>query len=198
MLILSILLEAKLISLILYGTLGLGWIIYLKLTSPKMSQPLYKHEKDFIKKLKTTPGRDFKEWLSLIETSGLSEKKAIRDWLQQQHQLDYLPAHKLSSLFIEDQELHGPKVWFSGSGRGGDMGYESKEGSLKTYWEMGGHDVLVTIWAPDAGNWEAHTNLPLAKREAVLNFIGRKTVERQTTGGKGTYEVDGNFILIKP
>lgn len=162
-----------------------------------MAQPLFEYEAEFIKTLKPTTGKDFQEWLSLIETSGLADKRAIRDWLQKKHELDYLPAHKLSFLYMEDQELNGPNVWFSSSGRSGEMGYKSKTGSFKMYWEMGSGDVLAIITLPSAEHWEAETNIPLAERESVLHFIRRKTVERQTTSGSGSYEIRGGHILIK-
>lgn len=96
------------------------------------------------------------------------------------------------------EPTHGPKVWFSGGGRGGDMGYESRESSFKMYWEMGGGDVLAIIYVPVVEHWEAETKIPLEKRLEVLHFIGKKTVERQTTGGKGSYEIHENYIIIKP
>ena len=193
----SILLKAKLISLILFGTLGLGWIIYLKFKPTKMAQPLYEYEADFVKNLKTTTGKGLREWFSLMETSGLAEKPAIREWLQKQHGLAYMPAHKLSFLYAEDQELNGPQVWFSNDGRSGKVGYESREGSFTMYRQFGGGDVLAIINVPSAEQWEAVTKILLEKRLPVLHFIGQKTVERQTTGGRGSYEIVNNQILIR-
>ncbi len=92
---------------------------------------------------------------------------------------------------------HGPKVWFSGTGREGEMGYESTEGSFKMYWELGGNDVVAIISVPSAERWEATTKIPVEKREAILHFIGAKAVEMQTTGGKGAYEIQENHIIIK-
>lgn len=95
------------------------------------------------------------------------------------------------------EPTYGPKVWFSGGGREGEMGYESKEGSFKMYWEMGGNDVLAIISVPSMERWEAATKIPVEKREAILHFIGEKAVEMQTTGGKGSFEIQENHLIIK-
>ncbi len=95
------------------------------------------------------------------------------------------------------EPTHGPSVWFSGSGREGEVGYESKEGSFKMYWEMGGNDVLAIISVPSVERWEAATKIPVEQREAILQFIGKKAVEMQTTGGKGSFEIQDNHLIIK-
>lgn len=161
-----------------------------------MAQSLLEYEAEFIKNLKSTTGKDFQEWLSLIETSLLTDKRAICDWLQKKYGLDYMPAYKLSNLFLEDQKLHGPKIRFSGNLRSGFVEYESKEGSFKMLSEMGAYDVLAIIDVPTEERWESVTNLPLAKRESILHFIGQKTVEKQTMGA-GSYEIKNNCIKIR-
>lgn len=96
-----------------------------------------------------------------------------------------------------EQTLHEPKVLFSANGREGEVSYESKEGSFKMYWEMGGNDVLAIISVPTEERWEAATKISLASRESILHFIGKKAVEQQTTSGNGTYEIQENCIIIK-
>ena len=161
-----------------------------------MLQALFEYEAKFIKSLKQTTGKDYQEWLSLIETSGLVDKRSIRDWLQKEHQLDYLPAHKISFLYMEEQKLNGPKILFSGNLRSGKVEYKSKAGSFIMDSEMGAYDVLAIIAVPSVERWESETGIPLTARESVLNFIGRKTVEKQTWGS-GSYEIKGNYIKIK-
>ncbi len=162
-----------------------------------MGQPLYEYEAKFIKNLKATTGKDFQEWLSLIETSGLEERHAIRDWLQEAQGLDYMPAHKLSHLHREDQRLNAPKVFFFAKGRSGEVEYKSKSGSFKMDWEMGAFDVVAVIYPPSAERWEKVTNIPLSKRESVLHFIGRKVVKQEMCGS-GSYEIRrGKDIIIK-
>ena len=161
-----------------------------------MPQSLLEYEAEFIKNLKSTTGKDFREWLSLIDTGALRDKTVICNWLQKEFGLDYLPAYKLSNLFLEDQKLHGPKVRFSGNLRSGFVEYESKEGSFKMLSEMGAYDVLAIIDVPTKERWEAVTNIPLAKRESILHFIGQKTVEKQTMGA-GSYEIKSDCIEIK-
>ncbi|HMQ62010.1 MAG TPA: hypothetical protein PKE06_15155 [Flavilitoribacter sp.] len=94
-------------------------------------------------------------------------------------------------------EPKGATVAFSTSGRSGQVVYTGPEGSFAMYWEFGGGDVIAIIDIPNAATWEAQTRIPLEKRMDILHFIGRKTVEAQTTGGKGTYEIKEKNILIK-
>ena len=94
-------------------------------------------------------------------------------------------------------EPKGAKVAFSTSGRSGQVLYTGPEGSFSMYWEFGGGDVIAVIDIPDPKQWEAQTQIPLEKRMDILHFIGRKTVEAQTTGGKGAYEIQEKNILIK-
>lgn len=161
-----------------------------------MSQPLYEYEAEFIKILKQTTSKTFQDWLHLIETSGLTERRSIRNWLQKEHQLDYMPAHKLSFLYMEDQKLNGRKIFFSGNLRSGKVEYKSKAGSFEMDSEMGAADVLAIITVPSEDRWESETGIPLTERESVLHFIGTKTVEKQTRGS-GSYEIKRNFIQIK-
>lgn len=161
-----------------------------------MGQPLFEYEAKFIKALKQNTGNDLQEWLSIIETSNLEERHAIRDWLQNECGLDYMAAHKLSHLHREDQRLNGPKISFSGTLRSGNVEYTNKEYSLIMEWEMGAHNVLAIINVPSVERWGTETNIPLAKRESVLHFIGRKTVELQTKGS-GAYKIQDNCIIIK-
>lgn len=162
----------------------------------KMSQSLLEREAKFVKALKATTGRDLQEWFSIIETSELDERHAIRDWLQEEHGLDYMPAHKLSHLHRENRRLHGPKVSFSATGLSGYAIYMSKTSRFKMAWEMGTGDIIAILEAPSMERWEAETNIPLAKRESVLHFIGRNIV-LQETSGSGSYEIRGNAIYIK-
>ncbi|KAA3630618.1 MAG: DUF4287 domain-containing protein [Bacteroidetes bacterium] len=161
-----------------------------------MAQSLFEYEAEFIKNLKSTTGKDFQEWLDLIEASKLTDKSAICNWLKKEFKIDYSPAYKLSNLFLEDQKLNAPKVLFSGNLRSGTVEYESKEGSFKMISEMGAYDVLAIIDVPTEDRWESVTNLPLEKRESILHYIGQKTVEKQTMGS-GSYEIKSNCIKIK-
>jgi hypothetical protein len=40
------------------------------------------------------------------------------------------------------------------------------------------------------------TGLPLHQRDAVVRWIGRRVVLDQTSGGRGRFEVDGNWLNI--
>ncbi len=162
----------------------------------KMLQSLLEREAKFVKALKATTGKDLKEWFSIIETSELDERHAIRDRLQDEHGLDYMLAHKLSHLHRENRRLYGPKVSFSVKGRSGHAVYLSKRSRFKMAWEMGTGDIITILDSPSVERWEDVTNIPLAKRESVLHFIGRNVV-LQETHGSGSYEIRGSSIYIK-
>ena len=139
----SILVKAKLISLLLFGIPALLWVAYL------------------------------------LITSGKKEQKPV-------------------AAQAAEQPVQGaPVVSFTTEGRSGQFTYQSQEGRFTSYWEFGGGDYLAILYLPSEEQWEAKTGLPLAKRAEVLDLIGRETVRQQTTNGKGRFELDGNYILIR-
>lgn len=162
-----------------------------------MRKPLFVEEAGFIKNLKTATGKTLPEWFALIEGNGETGFLAIRRWLVEKQKLDTSTATTITQLYLEDQERKAPKVWFSTEGRGGDFSYESGEGRFSSWWEFGGGDTLAILSIPKEEFWEAQTGIPLSKRAAVLDFIGRETVLQQTTSGRGTFEVQDGFILIR-
>ncbi|MCB0518870.1 MAG: hypothetical protein H6577_21105 [Lewinellaceae bacterium] len=162
-----------------------------------MRQSLFEEEAGFIQNLKTATGKALPEWFALIKGSGEKGFLDIRRWLVETQKLATSPATTIAQLYLEDQERKAPKVWFSQGGRGGDFSYESGEGGFTSWWEFGGGDTLAILSVPVQEHWEAQTGIPLAKRAEVLEFIGRETVRQQTTGGRGTFEVQEGIILIR-
>lgn len=90
-----------------------------------------------------------------------------------------------------------PTVSFSTEGRSGQVMYEGPEGAFSMYWEFGTGQVIAIIDVPSAAHWEVHTQISLAKRMDILHEIGRQTVQAQTSGGRGSYEIQDSSILIK-
>lgn len=97
---------------------------------------------------------------------------------------------------MNDKEEKGAQVSFSNEGRGGQVFYRGKAGAFAMYWEFGGGDTIAIIDIPSEQHWETQTKIPLEKRMDILHFIGKKTVQVQTTGGKGAYEIQDNCILL--
>lgn len=87
-------------------------------------------------------------------------------------------------------------VSFTQQGPSGQVIYTSAESRFSLYWEYGGGDVLVTISVPQEAEWEAYTKIPVAKRLDILNYIGREAI-RQNNGGKGSFEVDGGWLVVR-
>ncbi len=189
--------EHFILTLVLSTVLGLGWHFYKRKKSTNMRQSLFEEEAGFINNLKSTTGKTLPEWFALVEGSGKNGFHDIRRWLVETQKLATSTATTIAQLYLEDQERKAPKLWFSQEGRGGDYGYESGDGHFSSWWEFGGGDTLAILSIPTAEFWEAQTGIPLAKRAEVLDFIGRETVRQQTTSGRGTFEVQDGFILIR-
>lgn len=89
-----------------------------------------------------------------------------------------------------------PKILYSGHGPSGYVHCQSAETTFELYYEFGGGDCVATLYVPGPENWEKQTKLPLEKREEVLSFIGRQVVKHQTTGGKGYFKIEGDWLTI--
>lgn len=88
------------------------------------------------------------------------------------------------------------KVSYSSDGRSGHVHFQSAEAAFSMYYEFSGGDCVVSINIPSVENWKKHTKLPLARREEVLDFIGQQVVKDQTTGGRGYFKIEGNWLNI--
>jgi hypothetical protein len=64
------------------------------------------------------------------------------------------------------------------------------------HYEFGGGDVVASIDIPSVEKWKRETGLPLDRRDEVLNFIGQQVVKDQTTGGRGSFKIEGDWINI--
>ncbi len=90
----------------------------------------------------------------------------------------------------------GRQITYTSEGRSGYVNYKSPEARFSMYWEFGGGDVVTIIYLPSPEEWVAKTGIPLEKREEVLNFIGHQVVKDQTTSGRGSFKIEGNFMNI--
>lgn len=86
------------------------------------------------------------------------------------------------------------EVSFSQEGIGGYVHFKSKEGRFNMYWEFGGGNVVASISVPNPEQWVAQTGIPLERRAAVLDYIGRVTVQKQTRNG--SFKLEGSSIVI--
>ena len=90
----------------------------------------------------------------------------------------------------------GAKIRYESQGRSGYVWYESREAKFSMYYEFGGGDCIVGLSVPSVQEWEASTGLPLDRRDEVLVFVGRQVVKDQTTGGKGSFKIEGTMLNI--
>ncbi|MDX2060562.1 MAG: hypothetical protein SFV24_22315 [Gemmatimonadales bacterium] len=93
-------------------------------------------------------------------------------------------------------ELGGARIRYSSDGRSGRVHYQSREADFSLYYEFGGGDVIACIDLPSVDDWQRHTGLPPDRREAVIHVIGRQVARDQTTGGTGSYRVNGDWLEI--
>lgn len=89
----------------------------------------------------------------------------------------------------------GSLLSYTEEGRSGYVHYKSQEARFSMYYEFGGGATIVGILVPDAANWKKATSLPLARREEVLESIGRQVV-LDKTGGRGSFKLEGNWLQI--
>lgn len=89
-----------------------------------------------------------------------------------------------------------PKVTYSNEGRYGHVHYQSPEADFSLYYEFGGGNCVACISIPGAENWEKETGVPLAQRDAVLQFIGEHVVQDQTSSGTGYFKIEGDWLNI--
>lgn len=114
------------------------------------------------------------------------------------NKLQRLANMKTSDLFKSPvgQKSEAPKISYSSNGRSGQVHYRSNAGNFDMYYEFGGGDVVAGINVPSPKDWEAKTGIPLEQREEVLNIIGQQVVKDQTTNGRGSFKIEGNFLNI--
>ena len=103
---------------------------------------------------------------------------------------------KLLGLFSGSANAGAARVSYSSDGRSGRVLYKSPEARFALYYEFGGGDCVACIDVPSPEKWESHTGLPLARRDEVLQFIGTQVVKDQTTGGRGYFKIEGNWLNI--
>ncbi|MEO6040181.1 MAG: hypothetical protein ABIQ93_17335 [Saprospiraceae bacterium] len=90
----------------------------------------------------------------------------------------------------------GAKILYSNDGRGGYVHYQSRAATFAFYYEFGGGEVVASIYLPSLPEWEKETGLPLARRDEVLNFMGRQVVKDQTSYGRGSFKIEKDFLNI--
>jgi hypothetical protein len=99
---------------------------------------------------------------------------------------------------VDDGPDPGARLSYSSDGRCGHVHYESPAADFTLYDELGGGDCMATIDLPSPATWTRHTGLGLELRDGVVEWIGRRVVRDQTTGGRGRFEVQGDWLGIYP
>ncbi len=84
----------------------------------------------------------------------------------------------------------GPRVQIVENGPSGNILYFEKGQTLKLYWEFGGADTLVTIWAPSEENWNAQVPWASGRRTEVLNFIAEEARKQKAPKARVRWSKD--------
>jgi|GEM_PF-2043912 len=161
-----------------------------------MTRSRFDEHADFINNLPSTTGKTLGNWFEVISASKKNKFLDIRKWLQDKHKLATKPATNLAMLYDEHLENITPVVWLYTNGRGGDVGYKGPEGRLNTEWVVGSGDILAIVDIPTKENWFVVTGIFSIHREPVVETFGRLLLERET-GGRGSFEVQENRLLIR-
>lgn len=86
------------------------------------------------------------------------------------------------------------RVTYEDQGRGGNVIFQLGSITCRFWYEFGGGTTLVFIDVPAEAQWEAHTKIPLADRDQVLNFIGQRAIADKAPGYR--YRIEATSIVI--
>lgn len=75
-----------------------------------------------------------------------------------------------------------PVVVIEGNGPGGSVTYREGEHAQSFGWDLGGGDVVATIYVPSPGDWDARVPWAAGRRDEVLAALARE-VSRQKCRG---------------
>lgn len=99
-------------------------------------------------------------------------------------------------VFKRDDVIAGQiaKIWYTSAGRGGDVVLDWGGQTTRFWWEFAGGNAVAIVGIPKAEHWEAKTGIPLAERDAVLQFMGKHITNDQSPGGR--FDIEESYITI--
>lgn len=83
---------------------------------------------------------------------------------------------------------------FVSHGREGEVIYNEGLKQIRFYMEFGGGDVVFYLTIPNKAEWEERTGFSLSKREAIINFVAKGTLEKQAPSC--LYKINENDIVF--
>lgn len=92
--------------------------------------------------------------------------------------------------------IKGAQVTYASEGRCGRVVFTHGEKSFGMYFEFGGGNTVAIIDVPAAAEWVERTAIPLAARQATLEFIGQRVVQDQVSQSRGRYVIHERSITI--
>lgn len=103
----------------------------------------------------------------------------------------FLTAGNLHQPSITDQA----RVQYTNDGRSGTVHYVSPQASFSMWYELAGGNAVAIIDIPTKASWEERTQLSLAHRTSVLQFIGEQVVRDQIPSG-GYFECSDTIMTL--
>ena len=83
---------------------------------------------------------------------------------------------------------------YADEGRGGYVIFRRGKTTCNFWRDIGAGNALMVIEVHTEADWEAETGIPLAERQAVLQFIGERVIVQQAPGY--LFRIDPNSIVI--
>lgn len=76
------------------------------------------------------------------------------------------------------------RIEYLSEGRTGYVIYIEGELQLRFYYEFGGGNCIAVIDIPATEQWEAHTKLPLSRRDDIIDFMATTVKNQQASGSR--------------
>ena len=83
---------------------------------------------------------------------------------------------------------------FVSHGREGAVIYYEGLKQIRFYMEFGGRDEVFYLTIPNKTEWEEQTGFSLSRREEILNYVAKGTLEKQAPSSY--YKINENDIVF--
>ena len=88
-----------------------------------------------------------------------------------------------------------PEVEIVSHGRSGLLHYREGPHTHTFDWELGGGDVLMTVYVPTPTEWDAAVPWAAGRRAEILERLGRTLCRQQFPPGR--FEIEDQWITVR-
>lgn len=96
--------------------------------------------------------------------------------------------------------LSPPIPWsieIKSSGRSGSVEYREGAGALSFYWELGGEEVVASIWVGDVPKWTAEYPWAVGRRREILERVAQEVIRQKAPTCWADINDEGGYIDIR-